>query len=95
MTMGMLLVEEGAETILAAAACKVEKPTSLAIVRSDMETIRIQLEAQGLITVESAMSVNNTQHVYWTLTDAGKATMMTLRAIKWLPDLGSNQGPAD
>ena len=76
------LAEEGVSTILATAVCQVARASSLTVAKPDIETIRIQLEALGLITAVSSLSIGKTQHVYWQLTEAGKVTMITLRTLK-------------
>ena len=76
------LAEEGVSSILAEAVCTNAHAYSFAVEKPDLETIRIQLAAQGLITAQSSMSIKNTQHIYWSLTEVGKTTMTALRTIK-------------
>lgn len=46
------------------------------------QTVKIQLEALGLITVKRSQSTSGHYGVFWNLTDAGKAKMLDLRVIR-------------
>lgn len=46
------------------------------------QTIKIQLEALGLIKVERAPTVGGSYGVFWNLTKAGKAKMLELRVLR-------------
>jgi hypothetical protein len=46
------------------------------------QTIKIQLQALGLVKVEFVPAVGGGMGLFWVLTDSGHALMMSLRAVK-------------
>jgi hypothetical protein len=54
----------------------------LSIFDSDLDTIKIQLDAHGLITIYSANAVNGGLHEYIQLTDLGKRVLMETATVK-------------
>jgi hypothetical protein len=59
-----------------------EWPSSLAIVDSDIDTIKIQMAAYGFITIHSAQSVQGGMSEYIQLTDFGKRALIELAAVR-------------
>jgi hypothetical protein len=81
-------IKKMAEVLLLAEG--VSKMREQTVDRSVFETIRIQLEAYGFISVASGTSVTGSVHLYWNLTDLGKQVLLQLRAVRQ----GQGEGPA-
>lgn len=55
---------------------------SITIKGYDFQTIKIHLEALGLIKVSRAKTTNGGSGIFWWLTDVGEDLMMKLRSVK-------------
>ena len=87
---GPSLVERPNDTrakgILAEALCRkhqdsIEAPYSISIVDDDFETIRVQLETQGLISLKYSKSTKGTMALFWYPTERGKREITRLRSV--------------
>jgi hypothetical protein len=52
------------------------------------QTIKIQLQALGLVRIQWLRTTNNSMALFWSLTKAGKNLMVALRTVKALPKSG-------
>jgi Domain of unknown function (DUF4062) len=60
----------------------VEIPRHISIFESDFETIRVQLETHGLITLKYTQSVSGGMGLFWYATERGKKEIAKLRTIQ-------------
>jgi hypothetical protein len=59
-----------------------QSPYTSVVDTTDIETVRLQLLAHGLIAVESLQTVSKTMALFWVITDAGKSLLMQIRTVK-------------
>lgn len=64
------------------------EPAKFRLERESLNTVRLQLDALGLIKVERGQAVNNQVYNYWSLTQKGLDEVKRLRVIKKDPPVG-------
>ena len=57
-------------------------PDDLMVATEDFETIRLQFEAHGLISIEQTTSAKGAKRIVWSATPRGRAEVIRLRTVQ-------------